>query len=103
MKFILFALLTFVGSVQAGGLNMTSEKTTSIVHQMLDQYPRVIILDHSPTFTESAPSNSFYICRITYAIDLGYGYSRGPMLGYIAIYHNSVSDPRWAIEFHWHY
>jgi hypothetical protein len=102
MKRILFLLLllTFVGRVHAADhtLDFTPEITTNRIQEEVTlqlRYNRhLIILDHQSNFVHYTLNN--YGCYITYAWDLGYGYSRGPFYGNIRCYYY---NNHWQYEF----
>jgi hypothetical protein len=80
-------------------------RNNDVVFKRVPELLGLILLDHSATFTRYvtqthvyvAPSSDptphvFYGIRIVYAQDLGYGYSRGPLEGFITLTPGNPTD-----------
>lgn len=52
----------------------------------------LILLDHQQTFFRMTAPEEVYAIYITYGIDAGYGYSRGPFDGVIRIFPHASGD-----------
>jgi hypothetical protein len=99
MKKLLLTLaiaFTIANSATAEELDLTPGKTDSIITQVLRQHPRMILLDHGQ-FKRLEYQD--YNCRIVYALNMGYGFQRGPFSAYIQIYKERCSTERlWKLE-----
>jgi hypothetical protein len=68
-----------------------SQAANDCVKTLCVTYPHLILLSRQPTFQISPDHSAIYI-RVIYAIDLGYGYSRGPFHGcYLITWHDDTN------------
>jgi hypothetical protein len=68
---------------------MTPAEAQIAIDRISKRYPRMIVLNHWATFHIMG---NFIDIQIIYAINTGYGYSRGPFEGYYSIYWNPTTN-----------
>jgi hypothetical protein len=86
MKLILITLLALaasLGQLKADGKVDTIDGTNQMIDKIMtdpvNEFGHYIILDHDAVFHQVVGNSvDRWDCYVTYAIDLGYGYSRGP-------------------------
>lgn len=61
----------------------------------ISRFGHYIILDHDSVFSEVPGHVERWDCHVTYAIDLGYGYSRGPFRLRITLQPDPIHEHKW--------
>lgn len=72
----------------------TNQMIEMIMANPTNRFGKVIILDHDAVFSQVRDDR--WDCYVTYAIDLGYGYSRGPFRLRITLQPDPTHKYKWC-------
>jgi hypothetical protein len=91
-------LLVLASSSQAQKINTidgTNQMIDKIMNEPINRFGHYVILDHDSVFSEVPGHVERWDCHVTYAIDLGYGYSRGPFRLRITLQPDPIHEHKW--------